>query len=25
MTEEEKERIVHHMIDIINPDREYSV
>ena len=25
ITEEEKERIVHHMIDIINPDREYSV
>ncbi|MBT3853753.1 hypothetical protein HOF65_07470 [bacterium] len=25
MTEEEKEGIVHHMIDIINPDREYSV
>jgi tRNA dimethylallyltransferase len=25
ITEEEKEGIVHHMIDIINPDREYSV
>lgn len=25
ITEEEKERIVHHMIDIITPDMEYSV